>query len=39
MSKGDWFKLALAVGVLYWLSERRKDRETIPTWGDSSNTG
>jgi hypothetical protein len=38
MSKADWFKLALVAGLLYWLASG-KGRETIPTWGDSSNTG
>lgn len=39
MKQGDWVKVILAVVLLYWLSERSKDRQTIPTWGDSGNTG
>lgn len=39
MSNAGWFKLALVAGLLYWLSERKKDRQTIPTWGDSGYTG
>lgn len=38
MSKGDWFKLIVLAGVLYYVATRKK-RETIPSWGDSGYTG
>lgn len=38
MTKGDWIKLLVLAGVIYFLSRRPK-RETIPSWGDSGYTG
>lgn len=38
MRKSDWVKVLIAAGLFYWLFRKPK-RETIPTWGDSSNTG
>jgi len=38
MKNGDWARLLL-LGALLWLISSKPKRETIPSWGDSSNTG
>lgn len=37
MKNGDWARLLL-LGALLWFVAKPK-RETIPSWGDASNTG